>query len=197
MTASGAIIVLLALLVRWYAVPVVRGPVTQGPSLTVFSIPAHDTARGRPARALPDPSSGPRVAVAAGPKPLVPETFGPANRGEAAALSADPPEGPGAASGAVQSGDSSAYLHILLAHLERFRRAPQLAGGPSEGVVTIGFSIDRQGNLLSVRVTGTSGSGALDAEAVSIIRRATPLPAIPAQFPDPIYVIVPVPFVPG
>jgi protein TonB len=48
--------------------------------------------------------------------------------------------------------------------------------------VQVAFSIDRAGRVLSARLAGSSGHPALDEEAVSMIRRASPVPAPPAGF---------------
>ena len=51
-----------------------------------------------------------------------------------------------------------------------------------EGVVSLRFTMDRQGHVLSFEIAKTSGSDALDNEARELIKRAEPLPAIPAAF---------------
>jgi TonB family protein len=46
------------------------------------------------------------------------------------------------------------------------------------------FSIDPKGNIVRRRIDETSGSAALDAEALAMIKRAGPLPAPPTQVAD-------------
>ncbi|HWL03956.1 MAG TPA: energy transducer TonB, partial [Xanthobacteraceae bacterium] len=46
---------------------------------------------------------------------------------------------------------------------------------------TVAFTIDRSGRVLSARLAGSSGDAALDAEAVSLARRVSPVPAPPAN----------------
>ena len=59
------------------------------------------------------------------------------------------------------------------------KRYPSSAKGAS-GAATISFAIDRSGRLVSARLVGSSGSPALDAEAVAIVRRSSPFPPPPA-----------------
>jgi protein TonB len=71
----------------------------------------------------------------------------------------------------------------LVAHLARFQRYPADARGV-EGVVSVAFSIDRQGKVVSSRIVMSSGSPLLDAEALDLIKRADPLPPPPAEISD-------------
>jgi len=83
----------------------------------------------------------------------------------------------------------------VLARLERFKRYP--AGARSRrahGVATIRFRLDRQGYVLSSSIARSSGSKILDAEALATLARAEPLPAIPADRPSEIEILVPVEF---
>jgi protein TonB len=47
----------------------------------------------------------------------------------------------------------------------------------------VSFTIDRTGRVTASRVVGSSGSPALDDEALAVLQRASPLPAPPAQVP--------------
>ena len=71
----------------------------------------------------------------------------------------------------------------LVERLARFQRYPAQARGV-EGVVSVAFSIDRQGKLVSSRIVKSSGSALLDAEALDLIKRAVPLPPPPAEIAD-------------
>ena len=51
------------------------------------------------------------------------------------------------------------------------------------------FTLDRKGMVVNARVTQTSGSGALDAEAIALLKRAEPFPAPPATFPGELVVV--------
>ena len=56
-------------------------------------------------------------------------------------------------------------------------------GKNNRGVAQIAFSIDRKGRVMSSRVVTSSGSAALDREAIEMIRRSQPFPPPPAALP--------------
>ncbi|TNL09684.1 energy transducer TonB [Kosakonia cowanii] len=69
----------------------------------------------------------------------------------------------------------------LMAHLERRKRYPSDARSRGEtGTVYVRFSIDDVGNVLSVTLARSSGHSELDDEVLSLVRRASPVPAPPA-----------------
>ncbi|PWC58048.1 energy transducer TonB [Azospirillum sp. TSH7] len=84
----------------------------------------------------------------------------------------------------------------LLSHLERHKRYPRAAQARrQEGVAQVRFTIDRDGNVLSVRLDRSSGVPSLDEETVEMVRRASPLPAPPEEMAkDRIELVVPVQF---
>jgi protein TonB len=83
----------------------------------------------------------------------------------------------------------------LLAHLEKHRRYPAAARPRREqGVAFVTFRMNRAGTLLSAEITRSSGSALLDRAALETIRRAQPLPAIPADKADELQLFVPVEF---
>ena len=53
----------------------------------------------------------------------------------------------------------------------------------AKGTAQLAFSLDRQGKVTAARVTKSSGSGALDQEALDLVRRAQPFPPPPAAMP--------------
>jgi protein TonB len=72
----------------------------------------------------------------------------------------------------------------LVAHINRYKRYPVEARAHKvEGIVSIEFTLDRSGQILSSRVAHSSGSAVLDEEAVALLRRATPLPTPPQDVP--------------
>jgi periplasmic protein TonB len=75
------------------------------------------------------------------------------------------------------------WQRTLVAHLERFKRYPERAGG-AIGVTRLAFRIDRQGRVLTSRIRQSSGSSALDEEALAMIKRAEPLPRPPDSVLD-------------
>ncbi len=71
---------------------------------------------------------------------------------------------------------------MLMAHLNRHKQYPSAARARREqGTVTVSFTVDRNGRVLSRRIVRSSGSAALDQEALAMLSRAQPLPAFPAD----------------
>jgi periplasmic protein TonB len=68
----------------------------------------------------------------------------------------------------------------IAALLERNKRYPADAHN-DRGVAQVTFSLDRKGRVTSSRVLASSGSAALDREALEMIRRAQPFPPPPAS----------------
>ena len=75
------------------------------------------------------------------------------------------------------------WKNQLSSHIEHFKGYPENAHGVL-GSARVSFTIDRQGYLLSSRIIESSGSAALDDEALGILTRAQPLPRPPDQMPD-------------
>lgn len=76
--------------------------------------------------------------------------------------------------------DASSYSAIVLAHLQRFRVYPEQARSSGiTGVSTVRFTLGASGNVISVSLAGSSGTGMLDQAAVAMVHRASPFPAIP------------------
>ena len=83
------------------------------------------------------------------------------------------------------------------AHLMRFHRYP--AGGNGQrSSVTVAFTVNRSGSVVSSRVGGSTGVAAFDSHAASIARAAAPFPPIPAEIPNgSISFSIPLRFDPG
>jgi len=88
------------------------------------------------------------------------------------------------------------FLGKLLAQLNRFKQYPRSARQAHiEGVVQLHFIMDAQGKVLSFEIAKSSGRPVLDAEALALIQRAQPLPALPADYPTrTLDAIVPIEF---
>lgn len=70
-------------------------------------------------------------------------------------------------------------LHV---HLSKHKRYPGEARSRRiEGVVTVAFTIDHTGAVIERRIVEGSGSPLLDAEAIEMLGRASPLPAPPGD----------------
>ncbi len=81
--------------------------------------------------------------------------------------------------GAVASAIAS-YNQRVRAHLMRFHQYPS-GGGGQRGVARLGFTVSRSGQVISNRLGGSSGVAAFDAQAMSMIRQASPFPPIPDE----------------
>jgi protein TonB len=91
--------------------------------------------------------------------------------------------GGGGTSGKTDGGTSKdRYYAELAAWLERHKRYPSHARKMrQEGIVRVRFVIDRSGKVISHRIETSSGHSALDQAASELLRRASPMPAIPAS----------------
>ena len=74
----------------------------------------------------------------------------------------------------------ASYNQRVRAHLMRFHSYPA-GGGGQRGVARLSFSISRSGQVTSSRLSGSSGVAAFDAQAMSMLRRASPFPPIPEE----------------
>lgn len=84
---------------------------------------------------------------------------------------------------------------IVMAHLEKHRRYPAAARARGQqGVAQVAFRMNRRGQVLTVRISRTSGSATLDRAAIDTVKRAQPLPAIPDDMPDELDLAVEVEF---
>lgn len=108
-------------------------------------------------------------------RPRTPRTTAPPT---AQAARANMAAAPAAGAAQAPSMSSASWFGSIMAHLNRYKRAP--AGG-STGTAKVAFTIDRSGRVLSARLIGSSGDSALDDEAVAMVRRASPVPAPPAS----------------
>ncbi|EKM3479513.1 TPA: energy transducer TonB [Campylobacter jejuni] len=74
------------------------------------------------------------------------------------------------------------YQALLMAHLTKFKKYPQEAIiQKQEGVVRIRVSIDESGNVLSKELKKSCPYAALNDEALSLFKRASPLPKPPKE----------------
>lgn len=74
------------------------------------------------------------------------------------------------------------YQALLMAHLTKFKKYPQEAiMQKQEGIVRIRVSIDESGNVLSKELKKSCPYAALNDEALSLFKRASPLPKPPKE----------------
>ncbi len=92
--------------------------------------------------------------------------------------------------------DEASWRSQLSKHLLKFKRYPSEAQAHGEeGTVTLSFTVDRTGHVLARKIVQSSGYPPLDAEVMSMIERAQPLPPFPDSMTDSqIDLIVPVQF---
>ena len=74
----------------------------------------------------------------------------------------------------------------LVRQIQRFKRYPAEAQSRNEqGVVLLGFTLDRNGQVLAHNIARSSGYADLDNEVMAMIMRAQPLPPFPANMTQP------------
>jgi protein TonB len=71
---------------------------------------------------------------------------------------------------------------LLFKQLQRFKNYPSGARARNEqGVVILAFTVNRDGHVLARQIVTGSGYPDLDAEVLTMVERAQPLPAFPAS----------------
>lgn len=82
--------------------------------------------------------------------------------------------------GAVSSVSPARWQARLASHLERRKRYPAAARRQGQqGTAQVRFTIDASGNVQTVSLVRSSGVAMLDDEVMSLVRRASPVPAPP------------------
>ena len=81
------------------------------------------------------------------------------------------------------------YRGRVQSHLSRYKRSP---GGGRRGRTVVSFTILRSGGVTGIRLVRSSGNQAIDRATLSMVRRASPFPAIPAGGPNRMRFSVPV-----
>ncbi len=91
----------------------------------------------------------------------------------------------GSADGMQGGGNPDArpsYYSQLAAHLARHKQYPSSARRKGEeGVVTLSFTLARDGRVLDYRIATSSGSPRLDEAVVEMLNKAAPLPPFPEE----------------
>jgi protein TonB len=87
---------------------------------------------------------------------------------------AEKPVAPRAGTTAERNAMAS-YASILSAHLQRFKRPAR-----ARGTAVVSFTVNRSGKVLARSILRSSGSSAVDDEALAMIARAQPMPPFPA-----------------
>jgi len=93
---------------------------------------------------------------------------------------------------APDPGVMSDYYRRVELHLARFHAYPAaLASTRPTGVVKVGLIVQRDGRVMDAWIETSSGVAPLDDAALQTLRRAEPLPGLPATLPGAIDLIVP------
>lgn len=97
---------------------------------------------------------------------------------------ADTPSAP--SQGASAAAAMASWRDQVVAQLQRAKRYPGGAESRREqGVVTLSFSLSRNGTVLSRGIVRGSGYSELDQEVLAMVMRAQPFPPFPASMPQP------------
>lgn len=90
------------------------------------------------------------------------------------------------------------YQLKLMRHLNAYKRYPRVQEARGEtGTAFLHFVLDRQGSVLSFRITRSSGNAALDAATLDMIQRASPVPVPPSEiWRDPMEIELPISYEP-
>ena len=128
---------------------------------------------------------GPIVAKSS-PAPAPPSSVSPAlSPVETAAPPAAAPSPPQLAALSPPVGRPGAdadYFAVILAWLEKHKEYPRQSQlRRQQGTAVLHFELDRQGRVLSYRIRTSSGFPELDREVEAMIKRAEPLPPMPAD----------------
>jgi protein TonB len=128
--------------------------------------------------------------VAAKPTPVKPKVVRleakKPNQSTPAPRTAAPPrverqaQAPAAASAGAAASALASYNQRVRAHLMRFHQYPS-GGNGQRGVARLSFTVSRSGQVSGGRLGGSSGVAAFDAQALSMIRQASPFPPIPPE----------------
>ncbi|BDA86406.1 hypothetical protein Sa4125_39480 [Aureimonas sp. SA4125] len=70
----------------------------------------------------------------------------------------------------------ASWQRRAVSHFRKFRRKVTIS---TRGVARVAVTIDRGGRVVSARLASSSGNGDFDAEAIALVRRASPIPAPP------------------
>jgi len=174
-----AVVHIVILAMALTAVHVSRSKVMQELSVQIAPVKTQKSEEVKP---LPKLATAPTI-VTAPPPEFVVRTITPPPVAVQPPVAAPAPAAiPAPQKSAGETRDS--YLGRVLAQLNRFKQYPRAARQARiEGVVMLHFVMDADGKVQSFEIAKSSGRPVLDAEALALIQRAQPLPALPADFP--------------
>ena len=159
----------------WQATPNTPAPVTPPPLQPLVNSAV------APA---PKPALQPKPAAKAGAAPAI----APLPQQYVREVGSAPQPQPANPPATVGAGDQSPqavrtrYTQEISSWIMRHQLYPMEAGG-REGRAVVRVRIDRAGNVRYYAIEESSGSRILDAAALDMIRRANPVPVVPANYP--------------
>ena len=136
-----------------------------------------------PAKPVPDAKPTPVKPKVVRPEAKKPNDSPPAPRTSAPPRVERQAQAASAASAGATASAIASYNQRVRAHLMRFHQYPSAANG-QRGVARLSFTLSRSGQVSGSRLGGSSGVAALDAQAMAMIRQASPFPAIPSEVPQ-------------
>ena len=140
------------------AIPPVRAPLPVNP----VTLPPPAPVR----QAVASPAPAPAAAT---PAPTIP----------ARSSSAAPSTAPGTNPRARQQ--EADYFSLVSAHLNRRKTYPvEARQARQQGVVTVRFTVDRNGSVSGTSIKRSSGHDVLDQATLALLQRVAPLPRMPA-----------------
>lgn len=93
--------------------------------------------------------------------------------------------GVGGGSGIGNPNALKAYTSKIRAKINRLKKYPPAAASQKiSGVVTVNFTVNRQGAVISSKMVKSSGHAVLDQEAMALLKRCSPFPAMPKELPQ-------------
>jgi periplasmic protein TonB len=109
-------------------------------------------------------------------EPPAPRTSAPIHTRTAPARTAAVPRraSSGSSAASIASWRSQVYAHLV-------RYKPGTTSADGSGTVSLSFTINRSGSIVSSRLSGSTGSSTLDQKALEMVRRANPFPAPPSE----------------
>lgn len=122
------------------------------------------------------------------PAPIRPQPVSSAPAVPAVSAPSEPKADVGQGSGKVAGGDPKArkaeadYFALIAAHLNRKKSYPvEAKKARQQGVVTVRFTVGRDGSVSAATVKKSSGFAVLDEATVQLLYRVAPLPRMPSS----------------
>jgi protein TonB len=136
-----------------------------------------------PAKPVPDTRPTPVKPKVVRPEAKKPNDSPPAPRTTAPPRVERQAQAASAATAGATASAIASYNQRVRAHLMRFHQYPSAANG-QRGVARLSFTLSRSGQVTGSRLGRSSGISVLDAQAMAMIRQASPFPAIPPEIPQ-------------